>query len=69
MPSKTSGVTSEISLKKAAATDSKASEGHSLNQSIVQQFTRDGNCLSRARNTSPIGLNCPETEKSKKSSC
>ena len=28
----------------------------SLNQSIVQQLTRAGNCLKRALNTSPIGL-------------
>lgn len=71
IPSKTSGVNSasEISLKKEAATDSKASAGHSLNQSMVQQVTSDGNCLSRARNTSPIGLNCQETERSKTTSC
>lgn len=38
------------------ATESKASCGQALNQSIVQHVTRDGNCLSLARKTSPIGL-------------
>lgn len=45
-----------ISCKKEAATHCRASAGHSLNQSMVQQFTREGNCLKRARKTSPIGL-------------
>lgn len=38
------------------ATDSRASAGHSLNQSMVQQLTREGNCLKRARKISPMGL-------------
>lgn len=45
-----------FSCKKEKATHCRASAGHSLNQSMVQQFTREGNCLKRARNTSPIGL-------------
>lgn len=51
-----SGSTSGISEIKVSATDDKASSGHSLNQSMVQHVTRDGNCLNLARNTSPIGL-------------
>lgn len=38
------------------ATDCRASAGHSLNQSMVQQLTSEGNCLRRARKTSPMGL-------------
>lgn len=34
-----------------------AASGQEQNQSIIQQFTKAGNCLMRARNTSPIGLN------------
>ena len=34
-----------ISSKNLVATFSKASSGHSVNQSIVQQFTREGNIL------------------------
>ena len=42
--------------RKSLATDLSASSGHSENQSMVQQFTKLGNCRSRARKTSPIGL-------------
>lgn len=38
------------------ATDSKASSGQALNQSMVQLLTSPGNCLSRDLNTSPMGL-------------
>lgn len=51
-----SGSTSGISEMKVLATDVRASSGHSLNQSMVQHVTREGNCRKRARNTSPIGL-------------
>lgn len=44
------------------ATDSRASAGHSLNQSMVQQLTREGNCLKRARKTSPMGLGDQEAK-------
>lgn len=46
-PSITLGVASSsgISFRNMVATDSRASAGHSLNQSIVQQLTREGNCL------------------------
>jgi len=37
------------------ATLSSASYGHSENQSIVQQFTSDGNILTLVRKASPIG--------------
>lgn len=30
--------------------------GHSMNQSMVQQFTKDGNMRHRVRNASPTGL-------------
>ena len=43
------------SAKILAATASKASLGHSRNQSMVQQLTRDGNCRSRSLNASPMG--------------
>ncbi|KAE9247864.1 hypothetical protein PF004_g4134 [Phytophthora fragariae] len=42
--------------KALAATDCSASAGHSLNQSIVQQFTSDGNIRMRSRNRLPSGL-------------
>lgn len=48
--------TSGSSLRKDVATDCSASCGQALNQSMVQQLTRDGNCLRRALNTSPTGL-------------
>ena len=44
-----------ISFRNFLATASRASFGHSWNQSMVQQFTREGNCRSRSRNASPIG--------------
>ena len=47
---------SVIFWRKSLATDLRASSGHSENQSMVQQFTRLGNCLRRARKTSPMGL-------------
>ena len=37
------------------ATLIKASSGHSVNQSIVQQFTKDGNILNLVTNFSPTG--------------
>ena len=40
------------------ATDCSASAGHSLNQSMVQQLTRAGNCRNRALKISPRGLHC-----------
>mmetsp|Transcript_7047 Transcript_7047/g.26633 ORF Transcript_7047/g.26633 Transcript_7047/m.26633 type:complete len:341 (-) Transcript_7047:3498-4520(-) len=43
------------SLKNCVATLFSASTGHSLNQSIVQQFTRDGNFRNRVLNASPTG--------------
>ena len=57
-PSTTSSLASnsDMSCKNVIATDSSASFGHSLNQSIVQQFTNAGNCLRRALKISPIGL-------------
>lgn len=53
---------SGISFRNMVATDSRASAGHSLNQSMVQQLTREGNCLKRARNTSPMGLGDQESK-------
>lgn len=47
---------SASSFRKDEATACSASSGQGLNQSMVQHVTSDGNCLSRARNTSPIGL-------------
>lgn len=47
---------SMISCRDMDATDSKASAGHSLNQSMVQQLTKEGNCRRRARKISPMGL-------------
>lgn len=44
------------SLRKDEATACSASSGQGLNQSMVQHVTSEGNCLSRARNISPIGL-------------
>lgn len=41
---------------KLVATERRASSGHSLNQSIVQQFTREGNIRNRVRKASPNGL-------------
>ena len=41
-----SGVSRDASPRNVFATDSNASSGHSLNQSIVQQLTRDGNMRS-----------------------
>lgn len=41
---------------KLVATDRKASSGHSLNQSMVQQFTSEGNIRNRVRKASPKGL-------------
>lgn len=38
---------SGISLKQSVATESKASSGHSENQSIVQQLTSEGNIRQR----------------------
>eukprot|EP00982_Pelagococcus_subviridis_P013776 31278-Pelagococcus_subviridis.AAC.11 len=43
------------SRKNVFATESSASSGHSLNQSIVQQFTSDGNMRRRCRNSSDTG--------------
>ena len=51
-PSSKSG----MSLRKVLATDMRASSGHSLNQSMVQQLTREGNWRRRARKISPMGL-------------
>lgn len=42
--------------KKEVETLSRASRGHSVNQSIVQQFTRDGNIRQRVRKALPTGL-------------
>lgn len=44
------------SLRNDEATACSASSGQGLNQSMVQHVTSEGNCLSRARNTSPMGL-------------
>jgi hypothetical protein len=44
-----------ISFKNLVATISNASVGQSLNQSMVQQFTSDGNFRRRTRNASPTG--------------
>jgi hypothetical protein len=41
--------------KNRLETDKSASFGHSVNQSIVQQLTRDGNMRQRARKASPTG--------------
>ena len=41
--------------KNVFATESSASSGHSLNQSMVQQFTSDGNMRRRWRNSSDTG--------------
>lgn len=41
----------------------RAVSGQGLNQSMVQQFTRAGNCLNRARKISPIGLEYTEVIK------
>ena len=37
------------------ATSRRASAGHSVNQSMVQQLTRPGNIRQRSRKPSPIG--------------
>ena len=50
-----SGVSRDASPRKVSATDSSASSGHSLNQSMVQQLTSDGNIRSRCRNSSLTG--------------
>ncbi len=42
--------------KNVSATDSRASLGHSVNQSMVQQLTSDGNIRHLERNESPTGL-------------
>lgn len=42
--------------KKDVDTLSKASRGHSVNQSMVQQFTRDGNIRQRVLKALPTGL-------------
>lgn len=44
------------SLRNDEATACSASSGQGLNQSMVQHVTSEGNCLSRARKTSPMGL-------------
>ena len=44
------------SARNCWATLFSASCGHSANQSMVQQFTREGNIRSRVRNASPTGL-------------
>ena len=44
-----------MSDRKYLATEVRASSGHSANQSIVQQLTREGNMRSRCRNASPTG--------------
>ena len=56
--SKTLSLTSKsgISPKNLMATEERASGGQPENQSIVQQVTNAGNCLRRARNISPNGL-------------
>lgn len=51
------------SVKNEEATSSRASSDQTLNQSIVQHVTSEGNCLSRARNGSPLGLNKFQKEK------
>mmetsp|Transcript_66778 Transcript_66778/g.204384 ORF Transcript_66778/g.204384 Transcript_66778/m.204384 type:complete len:221 (-) Transcript_66778:696-1358(-) len=43
------------------ATEYRASAGHSWNQSMVQQFTSDGNMRSRLRKLSPTGENAKVT--------
>lgn len=43
------------------ATEYKASAGHSWNQSMVQQFTNDGNMRKRFRKLSPMGENAKTT--------
>ena len=43
------------SLRNCVATLCSASAGHSENQSMVQQFTSDGNLRRRSRNASPTG--------------
>ena len=48
-----SSVSIELSL--VLATASRASAGHCWNQSMVQQLTREGNCLSLSRKASPTG--------------
>ena len=50
-----SSASTSTSCSVFTATASSASSGHSLNQSMVQQLTSDGNCRSRSRNASPIG--------------
>lgn len=42
--------------KKLVATVSRASLGHAVNQSIVVQFTSEGNLRRRSRKASPTGL-------------
>ena len=44
------------SAKKVLATELSASSGHSLNQSMVQQLTREGNMRMRCLNSSLTGL-------------
>ena len=45
-----------IGPKNLRATETKASLGQAWNQSIVQQFTKEGNILTLVRKASPIGL-------------
>ena len=51
-----SSVPRSTSAKADCDTLSKASGGHSVNQSMVQQFTRDGNIRHRVLNALPTGL-------------
>ena len=57
---RTSGCIS-TSDRNLSATVFSASGGHSVNQSIVQQLTKLGNCRRRPRNASPTGLKASTT--------
>ena len=50
-----SSASTSTSCSVFTATASSASSGHSLNQSMVQQLTSDGNWRRRSRKASPIG--------------
>lgn len=46
---------SSVSSRKRALTDTRASSGHSWNQSMAVQLTTAGNFLARTRRTEPTG--------------
>lgn len=56
LPTLRSSLPKSTSSNEDLDTLSRASAGHSVNQSMVQQLTRDGNIRQRALNALPTGL-------------